>query len=354
MAHLTLVRLILEIVERGLDISSYLPGLRSIGLNNIDLSIIIVNYKSWGVLQQCLDSFQQFPPKLSHEIIVIDNDSQDGEFEVFGKHNLQIKLIKNSGNNGFSNGCSLGVDNSNGEFLLLLNPDIILTSKSDIDEMVKFANNTDIGITSCRKINSKGRPEREITFANPWLIIGWIRSIYKRFNKKQIALKYEESQDIWYPEWVAGSVILIKFTLFKKINNWHQGDYWMYYEDVDLCRRVTTLGKKIALLRNVEFKHSHGGSSRKNSKTTAITKSEVITSTHVFVHENSSGINRLALHLIIMVNTLVSWLLRALITLPFFWRGFFKTNLFTLIAIIKYYLNALIRCTWKSKRLKKI
>ncbi|MBT5663610.1 MAG: glycosyltransferase, partial [Alphaproteobacteria bacterium] len=143
-------------------------------MNNIDLSIIIVNYKSWGVLQQCLDSFQQFPPKLSHEIIVIDNDSQDGEFEVFAKHNLQIKLIKNSGNNGFSNGCSLGVDNSNGEFLLFLNPDIVLTNKSDIDEMVKFANNADIGITSCRKINSKGSPEREITFSSPWLIIGWI------------------------------------------------------------------------------------------------------------------------------------------------------------------------------------
>jgi len=40
--------------------------------------------------------------------------------------------------------------------------------------------------------------------------------------------------------------------------------------------------------------------------------------------------------------------------LPFFWGGLFKTNLLTLIAIIKYYLNALIRCSWKSKRLKKI
>jgi len=321
-------------------------------LNNIRLSIIIVNYKSWGVLQQCLDSFQQFPPKLSHEIIVIDNDSRDDEFEVFAKHNLHIKLIKNSGNYGFSNGCKLGVDNSNGEFLLFLNPDIVLTNKSDIDKMVKFAGNTDIGITSCRKINSQGRPEREITFTNPWLIIGWIRAIYKRLNIKQIELKYEESQNIWYPEWIAGSVILIKFTLFNKINNWDQGQYWMYYEDVDLCTRVASLGKKIALLRNVEFKHSHGGSSRRNPKTTAITKSEVVTSSHVFIHENSSGINRLLLHLVIIVNTLTSWLLRTLITLPFFLEGSFKTNLLTLIAIINYYLNALFRCTWKSKRLK--
>jgi len=322
-------------------------------LNNVVLSIIIVNYKSWGVLQQCLDSFQQFPPKLSHEIIVIDNDSQDSKFDAFAKNNFQIKLIKNSGNNGFSNGCRLGVDNSHGEFLLFLNPDIVLTAKSDIDKMVKFATNTDIGITSCRKINSKGSPEREIAFASPWLIIGWIRAIYKKLNKNKISLKYEENKNIWYPDWIAGSVILIKLTLFNKINNWDQGNYWMYYEDVDLCKRVTNLGKKIALLRNVEFKHSHGGSSRRNPKTTAITKSEVVTSSHVFIHENSSGINRLALHLLIMVNTLASWLLRTLITLPFFWRDFFKTNLLTLITIIKYYLNALIRFTWKSERLKK-
>jgi GT2 family glycosyltransferase len=339
-------------VERGIDISSYLIGLRSIRVNNIDLSIIIVNYKSWGVLQQCLDSFKQFPPKLSHEIIVIDNDSQDGEFEVFAKHNLQIKLIKNSGNNGFSNGCSLGVDNSNGEFLLFLNPDIVLTNKSDIDEMVKFANNTDIGITSCRKINSKGSPEREITFSSPWLIIGWIRAIYKQLNKKQIALKYKESQNIWYPEWIAGSVILIKFTLFNKINNWDQGSYWMYYEDVDLCKRVATLGKKISLLRNIEFEHLHGGSSRRNPKTTAITKSEVVTSSHVFIHEHTRGLNRFALHLVIMVNTLASWLLRTILTLPFFWRGCFRENLFNLVSHIKYYLSAMIRQTWKSKRLK--
>ena len=98
--------------------------------------------------------------------------------------------------------------------------------------------------------------------------------------------------------------------------------------------------------------HSHGGSSRRNPKTTAITKSEVVTSSHVFIHEHTRGLNRFALHLVIMVNTLASWLLRTILTLPFFWRGFFRANLFTLVSIIKYYLSVMIRQTWKSKRLK--
>ena len=340
-------------MENGTDTYSLLLGYRSIGLNNIELSIIIVNYKSWGVLQQCLDSFQQFPPRLSYEIIVIDNDSQDGEFDDFAEHNPQIKLIKNSGNNGFSNGCNLGVDNSHGEFLLFLNPDIVLTDNSDIDEMVKFANNTDIGITSCRKINPKGKPEREIAFANPWLIIGWIRAIYKLLNKKQIALKYKENENTWYPDWVAGSAILIKLSIFNKINKWDQGNYWMYYEDVDLCRRVTSLGKKIALLRNFELKHAHGGSSRRNSRTTAITKSEVVTSCHVYIQLHTKGLNRLSLHLSVLFNTIFSQMLKTSLSLLVFWKPTFRTNILVLLATLNYYFNALVRLSWLSKRLTK-
>ncbi len=72
----------------------------------------------------------------------------------------------------------------------------------------------------------------------------------------------------------------------------------------------------------------------------------------IFIHEHTIGLNRFALHLVIMINTLASWLLRTILTLPFFWRGFFRANLFTLVSIIKYYLSVMIRQTWKSKRLK--
>ena len=340
-------------MENGIDISFYLLGLRGIGLNNIDLSIIIVNYKSWGVLQQCLDSFKQFPPKVSYEIIVVDNDSQDGKFNNFRQQFHEIKLIANKGNYGFSSGCNLGADNAHGEFLLFLNPDVTLTSSHAIDDMFIFAKaNPNIGITSCRTLDPNGKREREIAFLNPWLTIGWLRAMYKLALSHKIAINFKENNEIWYPEWVAGSVILIQKDFFKKIGKWSENNFWMYSEDSDICLKSKNYEKKTALLRNVELKHSHGGSSRKNPKTTAITKSEVVTSSHVFIHTHTLGINRLALHLVIIVNTLASWLLRTIITLPFFWRGFFRANLFTLVSIIKYYLSVMIRQTWKSKRLK--
>jgi len=323
-------------------------------LNKVDLSIIIVNYRCWEVLANCIESFNKHKPNISYEIIVVDNDSQDGKFNSFQQQFLEIRLIVNKGNYGFSSGCNLGADIAKGEFLLFLNPDVTLTSSPALDNMFSFAkSNPNIGITSCRTLDPNGKREREIAFLNPWLTIGWLRAIYKLALFHKIAINYPEKNKIWYPDWVAGSVILIKKDFFKKIGKWSEDKFWMYSEDPDICLKTKKIGKKIALLRNVELKHSHGGSSRKNPETTAITKSEVVTSSHVFIHEHTSGLNRFALHLVIIVNTLASWLLRTIITLPFFWRGFFRANLFTLVAIIKYYLSVLIRWTWKSKRLKK-
>ena len=328
--------------------------LRNIKLSKIDLSIIIVNYKCWDVLARCIDSFNKYKPHTNYEIIIVDNDSQDGKFNSFQQQFHEIKLIANKGNYGFSSACNLGADNAKGDFLLFLNPDVTLTSSPAIDEMFNFAKaNTNVGITSCRTIYPNGKREREVAFLSPWLTIGWLRSIYKLAFSIKIAKKFPENKNIWYPEWVAGSVILIQKDFFKKIGKWSEDKFWMYSEDPDICLKSNKNGKKIALLRNVEIKHQHGGSSRRNTKTTAITKSEVVTSSHVFIHEHSSSINRVALHLVIMLNTLTSWLLRTLITLPFFWKDFFKANLFTLLAIIKYYLSVLIRWNWKSKRLKK-
>jgi GT2 family glycosyltransferase len=339
-------------VENGIDISSLRPGLRSIGLSNIDLSIIIVNYKSWSVLTECLDSFVQYTPKLNYEIIVVDNDSQDGEIEPFSEKYPQVNFIKNTGNNGFAHGCNLGANNAYGKYLLFLNPDTVLTNSTAIDELFNFAqHNPDVGITSCRRINPKGKPEREIAFANPWLIISWIRAIYKLVNKAKIQKKFPENEMIWYPDWIAGSVVLIEKKLFNKIARWDQDSFWMYYEDVDLCRKVKRQDKEIALLRNVELKHAHGGSSRRNPKTTAITKSEVVTSSHVYIQLHTQGLNRVLLHLVIFIDTLLSQLIKILFTLPVFWKTAFKANLLVFITTFKYYASTLVCSTWKSKRL---
>jgi len=315
------------------------------------LSIVILNYYCLDVIKDCLQSFKKHQPQLDYEIIIVNNDDNKDSFRAFSEQYPEIEFVQNTGNWGFSSGCNLGASIARGEHLLFLNPDTELTKSPAIDTMSSFLeDNPNVGIVSCRRIK-KGKPEREITFINPWLAIGWIRALYRLVHKKEISKKFQDECDVWYPEWVAGSVVMISRVFFNKINGWSDKDFWMYVEDPDLCKKVHNNNKEIAILRRVELKHAHGGSSRKNPKTTAITKSEVVTSTHVFIQKYTRGLNRVSLHLVMIIDTLISWILRVGLTLVVFWKAAFKENLLTLLAIIRYYFNAVVRRTWKSKRL---
>ena len=318
-----------------------------------DLSIIIVNYRSWKVLEICLDSFDKHTPKLNYEIIVVDNNSKDGKIKKFSQKYPKVCFIENSDNNGFAHGCNLGVTYSCGNFLLFLNPDTILTNKMAIDKMFKFAkNNSNYGIISCRKVNSKGTPEKEVAFDSPWLTVGWIRSIYKTIYKSEIQKQFSsDDHTILEPSWVAGSVVLIQKKIFDQIEGWSEESFWMYYEDMDLCKKVKDIGKDIALLCNTEVTHIHGGSSRINPKTTAITKSEVITSRHVYAHKYTNGHSRGLLHFAIITETLSLQLISAILCLPLFWKAKSRAVFLTLQATLNYYIHALFNLSWLSRRL---
>ena len=86
--------------------------------SNIDISIVIVNYKSWNHLFSCLESIQNIKLEyITIEVIVVDNCSNDSKLNVFRNDFPNFSFIENSGNNGFANGCNLGAKNSSGDYL---------------------------------------------------------------------------------------------------------------------------------------------------------------------------------------------------------------------------------------------
>ena len=322
-------------------------------MSNITTSIIILNYRSLDYVSDCVDSINQHSPKDNYEIIVVDNDSQDGKFNDFCDQYTHIKCIKNSGNYGYSNGSNLGAKNAHGKYLVFLNPDTELTNSPAIDTMVKYAkNNKDTGIISCRKIKPGNKLEREVTFINPWLTLGIIRSLYKKIFNSLIEEKYPKNSDIWHPDWLTGSIFFIPANIYKEVDGLSEDDYWMYFEEMDLAHKINQINKSITLIRNVEIKHQHGGSSRINPKTSAITKSEVMISRHVYIQKFYSGFNRILLHISMLSISLCFQLIMALISLPFVWTKKGQASLLLLRASIQYYWHALVNKSWKSYRLK--
>ena len=93
----------------------------------LNLSIVIVNYRSWSKLEGCLLSIYQQKKKVK-KVIIVDNLSDDGVIEGFIKKFPWAEWIKNESNAGFAAGCNLGAQNCSSNWLLFLNPDTRLPS----------------------------------------------------------------------------------------------------------------------------------------------------------------------------------------------------------------------------------
>jgi len=163
-------------------------------------------------------------------------------------------------------------------------------------------------------------------------------------------LKSVSNEDnIVFPNWLSGSLILMSKDWFYKLEGWNE-DYWMYYEDVDICKRTIDLQGKIALTKDTSIIHNHGGASRINVKTTSLTKSEVIISRHIYIRNHfKSGVKFLSQLLLALVVIIEKFIL-AIFGLFLFFIPKMLVNVYLFINMLKYYFQAIINGTWLSKR----
>ena len=327
---------ILNNISKDFDVAS----------NKKDVSIIIVNYKSWKHLKNCLDALTLFDQeKFSFEVIVVDNQSNDGKLVEFSKKYSNFTFLENSGNNGFANGCNLGAINSVGKIMLFLNPDTIANENAIHKMLTCLHSNENLGIVSCNQLNNNGSFEdSDRIFPGPLTLFGITRAMYRLFSAKT-----KEDDEKIFTDWVSGSVVCISRKWFYKVNGWNE-DYWMYFEDVDICKKVRDAKGEVVLLKNVNIIHNHGGSSRINIKTSTITKSEVLISKHVYIENHFSGLTKFLLLSLLILISLITKMLLAIIGICFFFIPKLKLNLYLFLELIQYYNHSLKKGTWLSER----
>lgn len=315
-----------------------------------DLSVIVVCYRGWERLSLCLDSLAVFKnEKFRKEVIVVDNNSGDGIIDEFEKKFPGFRFIRNSINGGYANGNNLGSRYAAGKYLLILNPDTIVAEK-DVDDLLEAArSNPEYSVISCRQVNKNGRETVAAgDFPGLFSLTGLQRTIKNLFRKSTIASAALKA-DVVFPDWISGSLVLVSRVLYEKLGGFYEG-FWMYYEDVDFCYRVRKEGGKVAFIRNITIEHNHGGSSRINLKTTAVTKTEVLISRHVYVDRNFSGIVKTSAQVFLILNNIITSALLAFAGILLFFkpRIFVRTAIF--IHLLDYYSGAVRSKSWISPR----
>lgn len=273
------------------------------------VSIVIVNYRSWDKLDACLKSIAlQSIDGL--EVIVVDNNSGDGLASNFVHIHPGVKFILQDTNLGFAQACNRGASEANNEWLLFLNPDTILPADTLKLLLDKANNQPSWKLIGIRQFNDYGKDTHPHgLFLQWWNIWPPIRSLERLIRGREFSKNYLSTAPITHPDWISGSFVLIRHNDFNELGGWDER-FWMYCEDMDLSKRAAIKGWDRVLYNEISCIHSHGGSSRINHHTAAITKTAVIESTLIYIKKHLHGLGRAlakaTLYKIIFLNLLIS------------------------------------------------
>lgn len=233
----------------------------------MELSIIIVNWNTKYYLKDCLASIYENIKGVSYEVIVVDNNSSDGSVELVKKLFPHVKLIASNVNTGFAKGNNIGYRISDGEYVAYLNPDTIIYPCTFEKAISYLRTHPKVGAVSCKFLNPDGSFQREFyrRFPNLSTVFFYFTLfgvfIDKTFLKRKYANNYfyrdKNFDKIEIIDQPGAAFIIIPRQILEKIGVFDE-DFPLFFNDVDLCKRVWGAGLEIHLLNDIAIIH-HGG-----------------------------------------------------------------------------------------------
>lgn len=238
----------------------------------IDLSIVIVSFNTKDIILSCIKSVKKYTSNINYEIIVVDNDSEDGSVEAIKK--LGVKVIKNTENVGFAVANNQGYKVSNGEFVLFLNSDTLVEDNVLGEMVVWMRKNPEVGVATPalmnedRSLQATGGYFPTLIRVISWMTIQdfplvdkFIKPFHPYHSKSFFSKSgsfYDNKKEI---DWVTGAFLMTNKKILEKVRGWDES-FFMYVEEVDLCYRIQKLGFEIWYLPEWKIIHLGGASSK--------------------------------------------------------------------------------------------
>jgi GT2 family glycosyltransferase len=245
----------------------------------IDVSVVIVSWNTKEMLKNCLSSLDNIVDVKHVKIIVVDNASSDGSAHMVKSDYQHVKLINSGGNIGFGRANNLAANCVDTPYVLFLNPDTIVL-KDSIRSMVDFLElNKSVGAIGCKMKSPDGtvHPLGLQWFPNPLtelINLLFISSETVGRLKKYLPLK--DPNKSGYVKKLYGGCLMLRKSNLDQVG-WFDERFFMYGEDVDLCRRISDSGWKLYYLSETVIIHlCAGASSEAGSNFSTLMKCESI------------------------------------------------------------------------------
>lgn len=225
----------------------------------MELSILILNYKTAAMTADCIHSVRNaITDELDYEILVADNDSQDGSFEILQEAfsgDARVRVIHNQHNLGFSKGNNKLAKQAKGEYVLLLNSDTLVEDKRAIIELVRMMKEDPaIGISACKLLNEDRT--LQISYAKMPGILDVMAEYFLGYLTNRYKHPFHQAAQV---DMVIGAFMILRRSTFMEVGMFDER-YHFNVEDVDLCKSVRNKGLKVVYVPEYAIIHFGGKS----------------------------------------------------------------------------------------------
>jgi GT2 family glycosyltransferase len=234
--------------------------------NRFDVSLIIVSFNTRNVLRESLESIERERGNLRLEIFVVDNNSRDGSVEMVQTEFPYVRVMRSQVNLGFGAANNLALELANGRYVVLLNSDAFLCPDSLKLSVEYMDRHPEVGLAGGRLVGRDFalQPSARMfpTILSDFLVLS---GLAHRFPKSRFFGRFDRTwADPMQPaevDWVPGAFSIVRSEVLQKVG-FFDPDFFLYSEEVDLCRRIQGAGYKIMYWPDIVVIHIGGESSR--------------------------------------------------------------------------------------------
>lgn len=231
-----------------------------------EASVIIVSYNTREVLRACLLELQASIGERDVEVIVIDNHSRDWSADMVEGCFPDFRLVRSSTNLGFAAANNIGFQMARGRYVILLNPDALLRPGALEAALQHMDANPDVGLAGGMLLNGDGVPQPSArqfpSLLNEFLVLSGLAA---RFPRSRLFGRFDRTwadpKEATAVDWVPGAFAIIRRDALQEIGYFDER-FFLYYEEVDLCRRFKAAGWCIWYWPDIVVPHLGGESSK--------------------------------------------------------------------------------------------